>query len=691
MKLTDRLSLFLAILFIFEVCILWGGFLFVKRDIDKLNEQDYSLMKVEDSLAEEVVFHHTQGNIHPRDFLLYELVEINRLDSASYLEKEDLDKAKSNLVNCTDNRNHALCETAGSSEKVSFTPLKLKDEIVGYLMLKKSFRNTDAMLLRMFVSVCVLFAFLALNLFSIWLFFKVFFRKDLGILLKLIENGNMTSKDNLKIKEFSQIFSRFQEARKKLYQMEQERTKIVALQEKEKLAAQVAHDIRSPLTALDIATHETGSVPENSRIIIRSCIESIKDIANNLLDSYRHSKDNKSGSTSQLIPQLVESVVSQKRMQYRNHFELDIVFGPDSSSYGLFAFVDPQSFKRTVSNIIDNSIESFKDRVGKVDIVIVPQEGGMVLKIIDNGKGIALDNTSEVFCRGVSIDKPGGAGLGLSYAKDSIESWGGSINIVSQVGEGTEVSINLPRAKPCSWFASKLTLVENSTLVVLDDDENIHRIWRDCFEAHGISKVSLVHFSRVELLEKWATDNRDSIKSSFFLCDFELIGQNKTGIDVIENLKIFTNSYLVTSHFEDNSIIQRCERYGIKVIPKSLAGQIPVDIVPIVSKKERFDVVHVEDDLYIRKFWVHRAELAGLRILSISKPDELFNHLSSIGKHCLFYIDQNLGKGSIDGMNLAKKLFNLGFRSLFLSTGYDEGDLPRTKFLKGIVDKYPPW
>jgi signal transduction histidine kinase len=50
------------------------------------------------------------------------------------------------------------------------------------------------------------------------------------------------------------------------------------------LARQVAHDIRSPLAALDVGLSDLGELPENKRILVRTAVNRIKDIANNLLN-----------------------------------------------------------------------------------------------------------------------------------------------------------------------------------------------------------------------------------------------------------------------------------------------------------------------------------------------------------------------------------------------------------------------
>lgn len=111
-------------------------------------------------------------------------------------------------------------------------------------------------------------------------------------------------------------------------------------------------------------------------------------------------------------------------------------------------YADKDDVERVVLNILTNSIKYTPDN-GEIKIYVGFVYNDAYIKIFDNGIGIPEDNLSRIFERFYRVDKArtremGGTGLGLSIAKEILDKNGGSIDIKSKVGEGTEVVIRIP-------------------------------------------------------------------------------------------------------------------------------------------------------------------------------------------------------------------------------------------------------
>ena len=111
-------------------------------------------------------------------------------------------------------------------------------------------------------------------------------------------------------------------------------------------------------------------------------------------------------------------------------------------------YADKDDIERVVLNILSNSIKYTPDG-GDIKIYVGFVYNDAYIKIIDNGIGIPEEDLSKIFERFYRVDKArtremGGTGLGLSIAKEILDKNGGSIDIKSVAGEGTEVVIRIP-------------------------------------------------------------------------------------------------------------------------------------------------------------------------------------------------------------------------------------------------------
>jgi signal transduction histidine kinase len=472
--------------------------------------------------------------------------------------------------------------------------------------------------------------------------------------------------------------------------------------EKEKLfssiSAQVSHDIRSPLSALTMVSRSLQDIPEEKRLLIRNASQRINDIANQLLMKSKQTNDNSESPNGfdtnrvELLSGIVDVLVSEKRIQYRDKLGISIV-AELQESYGLFASVNPTELKRVLSNLINNSVEAFDQSSGVIHVGINQSSDEVCLYVKDNGKGIPPHILEKLGQAEISHGKEGtesGNGLGVYHAIKTIESFGGKLLIDSSIGKGTTITINFKKAQTPSWFVEKLRLAKDQYFVCIDDDVSIHQIWIERLESlkaknHGIK---LINLSSAEALANWLNSvSKDQINNSIFLVDYELLGQSLTGLDLIEKFELAQKAILVTSRFEEINIRVRCASLGVKLIPKGIASLVPIELD---GAKIKYDACLIDDDELIHMVWNHRAKETGAKIRLFFNAQELIKELPSIDPKTKLYIDNQLSNG-IKGTDVAFQLFNFGFEELYLSTGSSAEDFKSFDFLKGIVGKEPVW
>ncbi len=342
------------------------------------------------------------------------------------------------------------------------------------------------------------------------------------------------------------------------------------------LAAQVAHDIRSPLTALNVLMLQTENLPEDVRSLMRAAATRIRDIANNLLTNSQslHAAPLKAKVDTYLLSAVVESMVSEKRVQYREKSATEVTVSPCKSAYGLFAEMDVIEFRRVLSNLINNAVESYGPKGGPVTVSMSPEPDGWVtIDIKDEGRGISPDVLPLLGSPGVTHGKKNGYGLGVSHSKKTIESWGGRIDFIT-LGKGTLVRVWLKQAQAPIWFLPELKITVDKKVVILDDDEAVHHTWDQLLAPFAERGVEIHNFRHAEELESWLDDHCGVPMVGLF--DHELIGQGTSGLEIIERHGLQDRAVLVTSRFEEKDFLNECRAMKIKVIPKGLVNLLPL-------------------------------------------------------------------------------------------------------------------
>lgn len=152
-----------------------------------------------------------------------------------------------------------------------------------------------------------------------------------------------------------------------------------------------------------------SSISENKRIMIRNAAKRINDIANNILSQSKHNSSELGSNDldGNILPELIfvvlDNIVSEKRYEYHNS-KIDIQLKVSPCCHSCFSNINLVSFKRVLSNLINNSIEAI-DCSGFVIISLRCDNDQVEITIEDNGCGIPSEILPQVTEQGFSFNK----------------------------------------------------------------------------------------------------------------------------------------------------------------------------------------------------------------------------------------------------------------------------------------------
>lgn len=211
----------------------------------------------------------------------------------------------------------------------------------------------------------------------------------------------------------------------------------------------VAHDLRTPLTRLrgtaEVALQAPG--PESpERAALADCVEEserVLRILNTLMD-------------------VAEAEAGMMTLR-REPTDLAAMLGEVVDLYSLVAedrkirvileglsrcevSVDPNRLRQVFANLLDNALK-YTAEGGQVTISLTPEAGTAVARFRDTGMGISPEEQPKIWSRLYRGDRSRsqrGLGLGLSLVRAIVEAHGGTVSLVSAVGQGSEFAVRLP-------------------------------------------------------------------------------------------------------------------------------------------------------------------------------------------------------------------------------------------------------
>ncbi len=224
-------------------------------------------------------------------------------------------------------------------------------------------------------------------------------------------------------------------------------------QQKQEMVVSIAHDLGGPLTAisgylktlmtglqnsLQPEQHEYFEIIQANLKNVRKLVQELSELAKLDVDNFPIQKEVFS------LKVLTSDIISRYSIEAKNK-TINLSVSEDSADCLILA--DLHLIERAVSNLIENAIR-YTENGGKITVLLKESGGNALLEIFDNGIGIPEQDLPFVFDRFYRVDKArskssGGSGLGLAITKKIISLHSGEIEIESEEGKGTHITVRL--------------------------------------------------------------------------------------------------------------------------------------------------------------------------------------------------------------------------------------------------------
>lgn len=218
--------------------------------------------------------------------------------------------------------------------------------------------------------------------------------------------------------------------------------------------ANVSHELKTPITSiegfaetlLDGALDEPESARNFVEIIGRQASR-LHAIVEDLLALSRVEQDSRReemGMEEQPVADILQSAV-QSCLPGAEKVEMTISL---ACAPTITARINPALFEQAVVNLLDNAVK-YSGKASTITVTAEQKETEVVIRVADDGVGIAPQDISRIFERFYRVDKArsaklGGTGLGLSIVKHIIQAHHGQVTVESSPGKGSVFTLHLP-------------------------------------------------------------------------------------------------------------------------------------------------------------------------------------------------------------------------------------------------------
>ncbi|CAA6678952.1 MULTISPECIES: GAF domain-containing protein [unclassified Lentimonas] len=210
------------------------------------------------------------------------------------------------------------------------------------------------------------------------------------------------------------------------------------------LAAEIAHEIRNPLTVIKLLFEsldlqfEPGDDRETDMNVIGDKLNQLEAIVSRVLDFGRNRQDM---HASYDLNALIKETLRLVRLKLHQS-KIEINYLPNA--HPLHVQVNKGQIQQVMLNLILNATQVMPEG-GRIEISSTGDDQQAIFTIKDNGPGMPESIQGDIF-ESFLTNRPGGTGLGLSISKRILRDHHGNIELVQSTSEGTSFRFWLPKS-----------------------------------------------------------------------------------------------------------------------------------------------------------------------------------------------------------------------------------------------------
>lgn len=456
--------------------------------------------------------------------------------------------------------------------------------------------------------------------------------------------------------------------------------------------AGIAHEMRNPisamLTSIDLirgnlpaSTHNSSDVSTLSSEQLRTLNEMLDDAqqivmaGNETIDLLLTSIDENQIATHSFqqhnIYDVAQEAVNQFSYKSKQDKECVQLLGQKEGEF----FGSDVLFKYVIYNLLKNAFSHRRQLEPIIEINITQCEGLIIVKVHDNGVGIAVEQQEFIFDDFYTSGKKGNYGLGLPFCKKVLNAFSGDIHCKSEVGLWSEFVLSIPNYQSTDsiHFRNQILATKKVLFISIDEEKPTHEILRvvnDCSQDYGFA-LTVIGVKQASLREEF------QFEFDLILIDGQVVERFPATWSLIESRLHFTEAQIAMiaspgasrRYHNDKNLWIECisQIEFLKHPTKILCGllfepkMIGQPSVVKESRKRDAQIMLVDDNSSVRSLTTMLLEQQGFHIVQAENGQQA---LELLGQHQIELILMDAEMPIMDGIEATQKVRSLGYNDL---------------------------